>query len=88
MLFIYGAAFVAWLYLWLRGFLWAAVPVPILMCALEWVSYSDQHHFDPRIGLAWMVAFSVAAFIPYAVHRRRAIRMDRALNGLRLRDVD
>ena len=88
MIFLYLVVAAVWCFFWVKGRLWAAVPVPVLMAAIEWVSYRDQHHFDPPLGLAWIFFLSLAALVPYAIHRRRAARMDRALNGLRLTDAD
>lgn len=88
MILIYGAVFLVWLYFWVRGNLWAAFPMAIFPIALERLTYADEKHLDPSGALAELASIFVAAFIPYLTRRYRAARMDRALNGLRLRDVD
>lgn len=76
-----AAAFVFFMW-WVRGSIWPALPLPILLVLIEYVSCKDQGHPDPPGALIFLVAIGAASFIPYAVKRHRARRFDRMLNGV------
>ncbi|MBR0560045.1 hypothetical protein [Neokomagataea anthophila] len=136
MIILYLAIAAAWLFFWLKGQLWAAAFICLLLLAFIFTMHSS-YVFDSNaphrayLALQGMcpsgaimpcdyvktvkgslmqtlsfdgkdpapdnslpvftliaVAGTLLAFTPYIIHRRRAARMDRALNGLRLTDVD
>ncbi|WP_406586389.1 hypothetical protein [Asaia lannensis] len=93
---IAAAVFCVWAYFWVRGALWAALIVPgfwawfLGVAAMEHCQQCTIRNLTPNpAGLLLLVVGTIAlSFAPLFIHRRRASRMDRALNGLRLRDWD
>ncbi|WP_418610180.1 hypothetical protein [Gluconobacter cerinus] len=96
MIFLYLVVAAVWCFFWVKGRLWAALPVVAF-----WVwfigtgltqkcaecGFTDTIP-NPLGFFSLVIVSSLAAFGPYAIQRRRAARMDRALNGLRLTDAD
>ncbi|GBR01985.1 hypothetical protein ACFFGF_04735 [Asaia lannensis] len=84
---IAAAVFCVWAYFWVRGALWAALPVPLFLAV---ANYDDAilHHVTYGVDhWASCALLAAAFFIPYAIKRYRAAKMDRLLNGIRFRDV-
>lgn len=83
MIFFWIAAAAAWCFFWVKGWLWAALPVPVFLALaayddaiLHHVEYGAEHWIS-------IVMLAAAFFAPYAVRRYRAEKADRLLNGVR-----
>ena len=83
MIFLYLVVAAAWCFFWVKGRLWAALPVPVFLAV---ATYDDVilHHVEYGAD-HWIsiVLLAVAFFIPYAIRRYRAEKADRLLNGVR-----
>lgn len=79
----WGAVGIALLVWWLTGRLVPAVLVSLLPLVLEWLAFTDQHHWDPPGTIRLMVALSILAYAPYAYRRYKRSRSDRLMYGVR-----
>lgn len=85
MIFFWIAAAAAWCFFWVKGWLWAALPVPAFFAVMVLSSVNEPGPItnQPMYDYTLAGALIVLSFAPYAIRRYRAEKADRLLNGVR-----
>ncbi|KXV12560.1 hypothetical protein [Gluconobacter oxydans] len=85
MIFLYLVVAVVWCFFWVKGRLWAALPVPAFFAVMVLSSLNEPGPITNQPGYDYTLALVLIglSFSPYAIRRYRAEKADRLLNGVR-----
>lgn len=79
------AVAMAWCFFWVKGKLWAALPVPAFFAVMVLSSLNEPGPIteQPVYDYTLAGALICLSFTPYVIRRHREEKADRLLNGVR-----
>ncbi|KXV65771.1 hypothetical protein [Gluconobacter oxydans] len=85
MIFFWIVAVAAWCFFWVKGWLWAALPVPAFFAVMVLSSLNEPGPITDQPVYDYTLAFILIcfSFTPYAIRRYRQEKAYRLLNGVR-----
>jgi len=85
MIFLYLVVAAVWFFFWVKGHIWAALPVPAFFAVMVLSSLNEPGPItnQPVHDYTQACVLIALSFAPYAIRRYRAEKADRLLNGVR-----